>query len=227
MQQKTLDLRKIMELDGLHQKDQLPLEDFRNLIGKPLILRIQSILDNNNVPKDSPLVHGHVADGALIEGRVFIAEGASVESTALIRGPSYIGPGTEVRHGAYIRGNTYVGQDCVVGHATEVKGSVFLDGAKAGHFAYVGDSILGPRVNLGAGTKLANLKLNQKDVRIQDPETKEWILTGLKKLGALIGSEVQVGCNAVLSPGTLLLPGALIAPCAHIMGTKGRGLHRS
>lgn len=225
MHLETLNLKKIMEVEELHLKDQLPLNSLQKMLGKPLVLCIESILDGLRVPKNEPVIRGKVDEGAFIEGRVFIAEGAHVEATALVKGPCYIGPGTQVRHGAYIRGNTYVGRDCVVGHTTEVKGSVFLDGAKAGHFAYVGDSILGPRVNLGAGTKLANLKLSQREVRLQDPETGEWINTGLKKLGAVIGAGVQVGCNAVLSPGTLLLPGALIAPCSHITGTKNAGVH--
>jgi NDP-sugar pyrophosphorylase family protein len=166
-----------------------------------------------------------VSPHAVIEGAVYIAPGAKVEPTAYIKGPCIIGPDTEVRHGAYIRGNVFVGKGCVVGHATEVKSSVFLDGAKAGHFAYVGDSILGPGVNLGAGTKLANLKLKKNEVRLEDPDTGKFFGTGLKKFGAVIGRGVQVGCNAVLSPGTLLLPGALVTPCAHIIGTKGKGIH--
>ena len=221
-----LDLTTIMETSHLHQKDKLPLEDMGKLLGKPLISTIKELLDSLDVPEDKPLIKGQIDQGAIIEGRVFIAEGAKVEATALVRGPCYIGPSSEVRHGAYIRGNVYVGKDCVVGHATEVKGSVFLDGAKAGHFAYVGDSILGPDVNLGAGTKLANLKLDKGEVKFTDPKTGKRTKSGLKKLGAILGTGVQVGCNAVLSPGTILLEGALVAPCAHIIGTKGQGIHK-
>lgn len=210
--------------------DLLPLpwdtSDFRNFLGDNLTKQLHALLDALDVPQDQPLIHGQVDPGATIRGRVFIAEGASVEPTAFIEGPAYIGPGTEVRHGAYIRGNVYVGRKCVVGHATEVKGSVFFDEAKAGHFAYVGDSILGKNVNLGAGTKLANLKLKKNNVRVTHPESGATIDSGRRKLGALIADDVQIGCNAVLSPGTILLPGALVSPCAHVWGTKTKGIYR-
>lgn len=166
------------------------------------------------------LVLGKVHEQAVIEGRVYIAEGAVVEPTAYIQGPAFIGPGSEVRHGAYIRGNVYVGKDCVVGHATEVKSSVFFDEAKAGHFAYVGDSILGRNVNLGAGTKLANLKLKGDEVFYLDPHTKKKTRSGLRKFGSIIGDNVQTGCNSVLSPGSLLLPNTSVMPCAHFFGTN-------
>ncbi len=149
-----------------------------------------------------PAIHGAVHPTAVIEGAVFIDEGAKVEPGAYIQGPCWIGKGSQVRQGAYIRGSVYVGEKCVVGHVTEVKNSLFLDGAKAGHFAYVGDSILGKGVNLGAGTKLANFRLDAGNILLNvDGESVD---TGLRKFGALLGDDVQTGCNSVTSPGTVI-----------------------
>lgn len=189
-----------------------------DLLGDSLKGWINSILDALAVGKD-PLVKGQVKPGAFLEGRVYIGEGAVVEPTAYIQGPCYVGPGAEVRHGAYIRGNVYVGPHGVVGHTSEVKNSVLFDHAKAAHFAYVGDSILGPQVNLGAGTKLANLPLRRGVIRYKDPTTGALVSSGLKKFGALLGEGAQTGCNAVLSPGTILMPGTIVLPCAHFRGT--------
>jgi NDP-sugar pyrophosphorylase family protein len=161
--------------------------------------------------------------GVILQGQVYISEGVTIEPTAMIQGPTYIGPGSEIRHGAYIRGTTYIGKGCVVGHTTEVKGSCFLDGAKAGHFAYVGDSILGREVNLGAGTKLANLRLQQDEVFYKDPTSGLRTPSGLRKFGAILGDRVQTGCNSVLSPGSLLLPGTGVYPCVHFHGTCTQG----
>ncbi len=161
---------------------------------------------------------GREIEGAslLMAGAVFygsdirIGRGCLVEPGAMITGPALIGDRSEVRQGAYMRGNCLVGCGCVVGHATEVKNAVFLDGAKAGHFAYIGDSILGNRVNLGAGTRLANLRLIPGEVRIRTG--REMIATGLRKMGAVLGDGVQTGCNTVTNPGTLMGPRSLTLP---------------
>lgn len=176
--------------------------------------------------KDSPVIKGTVHPGAFVSGQVYIEEGATVEPTAFIQGPCVIGPDAEIRHGAYIRGNVWVGANAVVGHTTEVKGSVFFDGAKAGHFAYVGDSILGLNVNLGAGTKLANLKLRGNDVKIKHPVTSNLLSTGLRKMGAIMGDNSQTGCNSVLSPGTILMRNTAVLPCVHFHGTLTHGFAR-
>jgi len=192
-------------------------------VGKALGAWVEGLLDELGVGSE-PVIKGDVRPGAFIQGRVYIAEGAVVEPTAYVQGPTYIGPGAEVRHGAYVRGQVYIGPDTVVGHATEVKGSMFFDGAKAGHFAYVGDAILGRDVNLGAGTKLANLPLARRVIRVKHPETGMLVSTGLTKLSAVLGDGAQTGCNAVLSPGTLLLPGTAVLPCTHFRGTLKEGL---
>jgi UDP-N-acetylglucosamine diphosphorylase / glucose-1-phosphate thymidylyltransferase / UDP-N-acetylgalactosamine diphosphorylase / glucosamine-1-phosphate N-acetyltransferase / galactosamine-1-phosphate N-acetyltransferase len=166
---------------------------------------------------DNWSIDGVVEAGCYLKGlNIFIHETARVEAGAYIQGPCIIGANSEVRHGAYIRGNVIVGHNCVVGHATEVKNSIFLDGAKAGHFAYIGDSILGNEVNLGAGTKLANLKIVPGNVSIVY-EGKNYD-TGLRKLGAIIGDYAQTGCNSVTSPGTIIGKYSLIYPAIAVKG---------
>jgi len=194
-------------------------------LGEGLKKWLAEILTDLDV-KDSPKILGQVAAGAFISGPVYIAKGAVVEPTAYIQGPCYIGPEAEVRHGAYIRGNVYVGKKAVVGHTSEIKGSVLLDGAKAAHFAYVGDSFLGQDVNLGAGTKLANLKLRGSEVSFKHPVSDQRVTSGLRKFGAVMGDRCETGCNSVLSPGTLLLPGTAVMPALHFHGTLKHGIAR-
>jgi NDP-sugar pyrophosphorylase family protein len=173
--------------------------------------RLQSYVEAHLQPR----ILGEVASGAhLVSADIQIGEGTVVEAGAFIRGPVIIGRNCEIRHGAYIRGNTLVGDDCIVGHTTEVKDSILLDGAKAGHFAYIGDSILGNQVNLGAGTKLANFKLTADEVVLRLPEGRR--TTGRRKLGAILGDECQTGCNSVTSPGTLLGKKSFVYPCVSV-----------
>jgi len=141
---------------------------------------------------------------------IVVGEGAVIEPFAYVQGPTILAPGAIVRHGAYVRGSVYVCKDAVVGHTTEVKGSILLPGAKAAHFAYVGDSLLGVDTNLGAGTKLANLRLDHGVVKIL--VAGERIETGLKKFGAVLANRAQTGCNSVANPGTIFLPGELALP---------------
>jgi len=141
--------------------------------------------------------------GVVLRGEKFrFGQGVLVESGAFVEGPVMLGDFTEVRQGAYLRGNCLIGKRCVVGHVTEVKHTIFLDDAKAGHFAYLGDTILGNRVNLGAGTKMANLRFVGGNVGVRTPEGT--VDTGLRKLGAILGDQVQTGCNSVTNPGTLI-----------------------
>jgi NDP-sugar pyrophosphorylase family protein len=158
-----------------------------------------------------PAINTDISAGAFIEGDVHIGRGTVVEPGVLIYGPTIIGEYCQIRQGAYIRGNVILGDKAIVGHATEVKNAIFLDKAQAPHFAYVGDSILGNRVNLGAGTRLANVPL----FSIEDPTTSKRpsirfrfedreIDTGLSKLGAILGDDVQTGCNTVANPGCIV-----------------------
>ncbi|MBW2071794.1 MAG: glucose-1-phosphate thymidylyltransferase [Deltaproteobacteria bacterium] len=146
----------------------------------------------------------------LMDSNISLGPGVVVEPGALIKGPAIIGAHCEVRQGAYLRGHCLVGDGCVVGHTTEMKHAVMLHGAKAGHFAYIGDSILGSSTNLGAGTKLANLKIIDTPVTVRFAgETYD---TGLRKFGAIIGDNSETGCNSVTNPGTLLGPRCLVYP---------------
>jgi carbonic anhydrase/acetyltransferase-like protein (isoleucine patch superfamily) len=156
------------------------------------------------------------AGAVLSDDRIQIGKGSVVEPGALIKGPTVICDHTEVRQGAYMRGNCLVGNGCVVGHTTEMKSSIMLEGAKAGHFAYIGDSILGNNVNLGAGTKLANLKIVDTEIRLRI-EGRTY-MTGLRKFGAILGDRVEMGCNSVSSPGTLLGRDSLVYPTVNVPG---------
>lgn len=148
--------------------------------------------------------------------KISIGEGSVVEPGAYIEGPCIIGKGCTIRHGAYIRGNLITGDHCVIGHTTEVKNAIFLNGAKAAHFAYVGDSILGNNVNLGAGTKLANLRFDNKTIVIAGIET------GIRKFGAIVGDGAQTGCNSVLNPGTLMEKNSTCRPCSVVGNSRNR-----
>ncbi|MFO7538643.1 MAG: glucose-1-phosphate thymidylyltransferase [Chloroflexota bacterium] len=155
---------------------------------------------------------GEVMPGAYLSDRpLYVGPGAQIEPGAYIEGPAYIGPGAVVRHGAFVRENVVMLADSLLGHASEAKNSLFLPQAHAPHFNYVGDSILGQRVNLGAGTKLSNLAMvSEKDAVTGKRPTIKLIIdgqqydTGLAKLGAILGDDVQTGCNAVLNPGCLV-----------------------
>lgn len=147
---------------------------------------------------------------------ISIGEGTIIEPGAYIQGPCIIGKKCIVRHGAYIRGNVLTGNNCVIGHDSEVKHAILLDNAHAAHFAYVGDSILGNGVNLGAGTKCANFKLDHTHINLHINGQK--IPTEMRKLGAIIGDKTQIGCNAVSNPGTLIGQNVLCYPCLNIEG---------
>jgi NDP-sugar pyrophosphorylase family protein len=144
----------------------------------------------------------------LFNDEIIIGPGTIVEPGAFIKGPVIIGNHSEIRQGAYIRGDCIVGDRCVVGHTTEMKASILLDGAKAAHFAYIGDSILGKDVNLGAGTKLANLKMIPGSIIVT--VDKKRYNTGRRKLGAILGDRTETGCNSVTSPGTLMGPSSIV-----------------
>ncbi|MBD3307371.1 glucose-1-phosphate thymidylyltransferase [candidate division KSB3 bacterium] len=164
-----------------------------------------------------PQILGTVAEGASLVGdQIQIGNGSVIEPGAYIAGPTIIGEHTIVRHGAYIRGNVIVGDHCVVGHASELKGSILFDHSGAPHFNYVGDSILGNHVNLGAGTKLSNLKMLKGSVHVKMGQRV--YDSGLRKFGAILGDRAETGCNAILNPGTLIGPGSLVYPNITVSG---------
>ena len=161
---------------------------------------------------------------------IFIGAGTFLESGATIKNHTIVSRDCEIRQGAYLRGDAYIGAQSVVGHATEVKNSIFLQHVEAGHFAYIGDSIIGSYVNLGAGTKISNLqfrKLKEKRREIF-PEIpfaydNKKIETGLSKFGAIVGDGCETGCNSVLCPFVLLEPECWIMPnCCVFKGVYKR-----
>ncbi|MDE7163284.1 MAG: UDP-N-acetylglucosamine pyrophosphorylase [Clostridia bacterium] len=159
--------------------------------------------------------------------QVWIHKSAKIASTAYIGAPAIIGADTEVRPGAYIRGNALVGSGCVVGNSTELKNVILFDGVQVPHYNYVGDSILGYKAHMGAGSITSNVKSDKTNVVIHgDTE----MATGLKKVGAMLGDFVEVGCNSVLNPGTVIGRRSSVYPLSSVRGViaadsiyKGRG----
>ena len=157
-------------------------------------------------------LEGSVHPTAVVEGPVRIEAGARIEPHAYVSGPAWLRAGAVIGHGARVRGGVIMGAGATVGHASEAKRAILLDDAKAPHFNYVGDSLLGRGVNLGAGVKCANLKALGRGVRVGE------VQTGLRKLGAMLGDDVSIGCNAVLAPGTLIGRGSVVYANASVRG---------
>lgn len=147
---------------------------------------------------------------------VWIAKSATVAPTAFIGGPAIIGKNTEVRHCAFIRGNALVGEGCVVGNSVELKNVVLFNCVQVPHYNYVGDSVLGYKAHMGAGSITSNVKSDKTLVVVKGKETQ--IETGLKKFGAMLGNHVEVGCNSVLNPGTVVGCGSQIYPVSCVRG---------
>lgn len=147
---------------------------------------------------------------------VWIAKNATVAPSAVIVGPAIIGEDTEVRTGAFIRGSVLVGDGCVVGNSCELKNCIFFDGVQVPHFNYVGDSILGYKSHMGAGAVTSNVKSDKTLVVIHSPDGD--IPTGLKKVGAMLGDNVEVGCNCVLNPGTVIGTCSNVYPLTSVRG---------
>ena len=147
---------------------------------------------------------------------VWVHKSATIAPTADVNGPAIIGPKSEIRHCAYIRGNAIIGEGCVIGNSCEVKNAVIFDKSQVPHFNYVGDSILGFHAHMGAGSIVSNLKSDGKNVTIRVGDVK--IPTNLRKFGAIIGDNVEVGCNSVLNPGTIVGKNSNIYPLARVRG---------
>ena len=154
----------------------------------------------------------------VIGENVHLGEGTIVEPGVYIRGPAWIGKNCEVRHGAYIRENVGAGDGCVLGNSCEFKNCVLLSGAHVSHFSYVGDSIVGRDVNLGAGVILSNYRLDGQAIKVRVAGTL--VETGLRKFGAMVGDKASIGCNAVINPGSLIAKGAKILPGTIWSGSK-------
>ncbi len=154
--------------------------------------------------------------------QVFIGAGTIVEPGAMIIGPAIIGAGCRIRHGAYIRENVIVGDGCVVGNSVELKHCVLFNQCQVPHFNYVGDSILGHKAHLGAGSILSNVKLDNQNVWVNFEGTP--IDTGLRKFGALIGDKAEIGCNAVLNPGSIIGRDSIVYPNVSWRGILPRNM---
>jgi len=151
------------------------------------------------------------------EEKVWISKSATVAPTAFIGGPCIIGHNTEVRHCAFIRGSVLVGENCVVGNSTELKNCILFDNVQVPHYNYVGDSILGYKSHMGAGAITSNVKSDKSLVVIKNGYGEE-IKTDRKKVGAMLGDHVEVGCGSVLNPGTVIGRNTSVYPLSSVRG---------
>lgn len=151
-----------------------------------------------------------------VSPQVWIAKSAKVFPSAYIAAPCIIDEDTEVRHSAFIRGGVIIGKNCVVGNSTEMKNCIIFDNVQIPHFNYVGDSILGFKAHLGAGAVTSNVKSDKTPVTIKNGDEK--IETGMKKFGAMVGDCVEVGCNSVLCPGTVIGKNSTVYPLSRVRG---------
>jgi NDP-sugar pyrophosphorylase family protein len=163
-----------------------------------------------------PGLHGRLIGKPFVSGAVFVGKGTVIEQGAMIKGPAWIGENCEIRNGCYIRENVILGDGVVAGNSSEFKNCLVFDKAQIPHFNYVGDSILGYEAHLGAGVILSNVRLDKAPVTIHTAEGL--VSTGLRKFGALIGDHAEIGCNSVLSPGSLVGRNSVIYP-----GSQWRG----
>ena len=152
-----------------------------------------------------------------ISENVWVAKSAKVAPTAFIAAPAIIGKNAEVRHCAFIRGSAIVGENSVVGNSTELKNVILFNNVQVPHYNYVGDSILGYKSHMGAGSITSNVKSDKKLVVVKNGEEK--IETGLKKFGAMVGDNVEVGCGSILNPGTIVGRNTNIYPLSSVRGT--------
>ena len=171
------------------------------------------------LPRLGDYVRHLIAEGiegfTLYRGYILIGEGVKIYPTATLEGPAVIGSGCEVRPGAFVRGNVLTGSGCVIGNSSELKNCVLLDGVQIPHYNYVGDSVLGNRAHTGAGTICSNLKSDGKAVVVHAERDYE---TGLRKLGGILGDGADVGCGAVINPGTVIGKNTSVYPLTALRG---------
>ena len=163
-----------------------------------------------------PALHNRCVGDAWIGERVYIGEGTIVEDGAMIKGPAIIGRNCQIRHNAYLREDVIIGDNCVVGNSSELKSSVLFNHCQVPHFNYVGDSILGHKAHLGAGVVLSNVKVIKGTVQVRFEGMSHE--TGLRKFGALVGDGADIGCNAVLNPGSIIGRNSVVYPCTNWRG---------
>lgn len=151
---------------------------------------------------------------AVLSEGVLVGKNVKIAKTATIIPPAVIGNDVEIRPGAYIRGNVYIGDRCVVGNSSELKNCILLTHVQAPHYNYVGDSILGYKAHMGAGAITSNFRSDHGNVTLHGPE----IATGLRKFGAMLGDEAEIGCGSVLNPGTIVGRGSIVYPLSSVRG---------
>ncbi len=173
------------------------------LLGDPLEELLSALPSDRLAGTIEPGVH-------LAGDRIVIEKGARIRSGAVIHGPAFIGEDCDIRPGAFLRGGVWLEKHSIVGASTEVKRAIFLPGARAPHLNYVGDSILGAEVNLGAGTVLSNFRHDGSEIRVGSD--RDTLPTGRRKLGAILGDRVLTGCNCVLHPGVVIGAGTQLYP---------------
>ena len=152
----------------------------------------------------------------MVGDNVWISRSAKIYPNNYIAGPAIIGHNTEVRPGAFIRGNALIGENCVIGNSTELKNVIIFDNVQVPHYNYVGDSILGYKSHMGAGSITSNVKQDKTLVTVKIGD--ERIETGLKKFGAMLGDNVEIGCNTVMNPGTVIGRGSHVYPLSSVRG---------
>ena len=203
-----------IQLNNIKTKE---LFDCRNQSIKPLFDK--TVYPWEIIPKISEYVTELVKNGikgfSLYKEGVLIGENVKIYSNSVIEPPAVIGEGTEIRPGAFIRGNVITGKNCVIGNSSELKNCVLLDKVQVPHYNYVGDSILGNYVHMGAGSICSNLKSDGKNVVIH---AKEDIDTGLRKVGGILGDYADVGCSCVLNPGTVIGKYTTVYPLTSVRG---------
>ncbi|MFA5550247.1 MAG: hypothetical protein WDA03_01405 [Trueperaceae bacterium] len=195
----------------LFDRERVP-EALRALLDVEFPWEVLALLDAFGRELQDRRQPGAVHPTAVVDGPLYMEEGAEVGPYAYLTGAVYLGRGAKIGHTAYVRGPVVLGPGAHVMHSSEAKRSLLLGGAKAPHFNYVGDSVIGHDVNLGAGVKLANFKT------MGTPIAVEHQATGLRKFGAALGDGVSIGCNAVLSPGTLVGKRTIIYNLASVRG---------
>ncbi|MDR2778672.1 MAG: UDP-N-acetylglucosamine diphosphorylase [Puniceicoccales bacterium] len=156
----------------------------------------------------SPKPRQDIPPGCAIGKDVFIHQSVQLPPVCVIEGPAYIDEGTNIRPFTYVRENVIIGKNCLIGNSCELKNAILLNNGQVPHFNYVGDSVLGNFVHLGAGVILANLRLDKKDIIIRHNGVQ--IQTGMKKIGAIIGDHSELSCNSVINPGTILFPNSIV-----------------
>ena len=194
-------INELYDLESSSLKKYLSKDTFPH----ELLININDIIEEviNNLNKD---------EYEEIDENVFIHKKVKIEDGVLIKAPAVIMENTELRHNAYIRGNVIIGPNCVIGNSCEIKNSIIISNSQIPHFNYVGDSILGNKVHLGAGVILANLRFDNKNIKVEKEDTS------LRKIGAFIGDNTQIGCNSVILPGTVILKNSIIMPLSKIGG---------